>query len=140
MATTVPPNPNSVRGMRGRVGPQKLPKGGRQGPPPRWPLSVPMDDQEKKAWRDLWHTPQAVIWEQQEWTRFVARYCRIMVEAEQPKAKYQTRAEARQMEDKLGLTPKSMKLLMWEVVEDEVAMQRQTSNAANARSRIKAIG
>lgn len=140
MAMTVPPNPNSARGMRGRVGPQKLPKGGRTGAAPRWPLSVPATDEEKKAWRDLWRTPQAVIWEQQEWTRFVARYCRIMVEAEQPNAKYQVRAEARQMEDKLGLTPKAMRMLMWEVVEDEMAAQRQTSNADSARRRIKAVG
>lgn len=140
MPTTVPPNPNSVRGMRGRVGPQKLPKGGRKGPTPKWPLAVAPDEDEKKAWRDLWRSPQAVIWEQQEWTRFVARYCRIMVEAERPRSKAQTRAEARNMEDKLGLTPKAMKLLMWEVVGDEVAAQRQQSNAASARSRIKAVG
>jgi hypothetical protein len=44
------------------------------------------------------------------------------------------------MEDKLGLTPKAMRLLMWEVVGDEVAEQRQQSNAASARARIKAVG
>jgi hypothetical protein len=63
-----------------------------------------------------------------------------MIEAEKRGAKTQVRAEARQMEDKLGLTPKAMKLMMWEVVEDEVAAQRQTSNAASARSRVKAVG
>lgn len=140
MATTVPPNPNSVRGMRGRVGPMQLPKGGRKGAAPKWPLGEPPNEEERKAWRELWKTPQAVVWERQEWTRFVARYCRIMVEAEQRGAKAQVRAEARQMEDKLGLTPKSMKLLMWEVVDDEVAAQRQTSTAASARNRIKAVG
>lgn len=134
-----PPNPNAQR-RNARVGPQKLPKGGRKGAIPKWPLAIEPSEEEYKAWRELWRTPQAVIWQQQEWTRFVARYCRVMVEAEQPKAKFQVRAEARQMEDKLGLTPKAMKMLMWEVVEDEVAAARQTSNAASARSRIKAVG
>lgn len=134
-----PPNPNAAR-RNARVGPLKLPKGGRKGPAPKWPLATPPTDEEKQAWRDLWKTPQAVAWQQQEWTRFVARYCRVMVEAEQPKAKFQVRAEARQMEDKLGLTPKAMKLLMWEVVADEVAAQRNTSDVGSARSRIKAVG
>jgi hypothetical protein len=139
MATTVPPNPNAAR-RNARVGPVQLPKGGRKGAVPKWPLYDPPTEEERKAWRDLWRTPQAVVWERQEWTRFVARYCRVMIEAEKRGAKTQVRAEARQMEDKLGLTPKAMKLMMWEVVEDEVAAQRQTSNAASARSRVKAVG
>jgi len=123
-----------------RVGPLKLPKEGRQGPPPKWPLSVPMTEYEQQAWRDLWKKPQAVAWEQTNVVRAVARYCRIMVAAELPGAKVTLMAEARQLEDKLGLTPKSMRLLLWEIVDDEVAQARQNSDVDNARNRIRAVG
>ena len=120
-----------------RSGPQRLPAEGRQGDPPRWPLG-PITIGEDEAWRELWATPQAVAWERLGWTRTVARYCRIMVEAEMPFAKAPVRAEARQLEDKLGLTPKAMRMLLWEVVEDEVEGKRQESSTG-ARGRIKAV-
>lgn len=123
-----------------RVGPQKLPKGGRKGPTPEWPLPGGQSADEKQLWKELWATPQAVAWEQLEWTRAVARYARIALEAEQRKAPVMTRAEARQMEDKLGLTPKAMRMLLWEVVGDEVEQARQASDVASARDRIKAVG
>lgn len=119
-----------------RTGPQKLPAEGRKGETPIWPLG-PITVGEDAAWKQLWATPQAVAWEKLGWTRTVARYCRIMVEAEQPFAKAQARAEARQMEDKLGLTPKAMRILLWEIVEDEVDQKRQTSTSV--RDRIKAV-
>jgi hypothetical protein len=48
-------------------------------------------------------------------------------------------AEARHLEDRLGLTPKAMRLLMWTVASDEVAEKRQETSAG-ARGRIKAVG
>jgi predicted ArsR family transcriptional regulator len=60
-----------------------------------------------------------------------------MVAAERRTAEPTDRAEARQLEDRLGLTPKAMRMLLWEVVADEVADQRQA--APGARGRIKAV-
>jgi hypothetical protein len=59
-----------------------------------------------------------------------------MVEAEKRNAPAKALMEARQFEDRLGLTPKAMRMLLWEIVADEVTEQRQTSGA---RDRIKAV-
>jgi hypothetical protein len=120
-----------------RTGPLKLPAEGRRGDLPAWPLPGRTTAAERQAWSDLWRTPQAVAWERLGWTRTVARYCRLMVEAERRNAPAKALAEARQFEDRLGLTPKSMRLLLWEIASDEVAEQRQADG--DVRARIKAV-
>jgi hypothetical protein len=50
----------------------------------------------------------------------VARYCRVMVRAERPGATAAIQAQATSLEDRLGLTPKAMRLLLW-TVEDQAA-------------------
>lgn len=125
-----------------RVGPLLLPAEGRRGAAPAWPLGKPLDlDQglarrELSIWRELWKTPQAVEWERLGWTRVVARYARTLVGAEEMNK--DCMAEARQLEDRLGLTPKAMRLLLWQIVTDEVAEKRDAS--MGARGRIKAVG
>jgi len=134
-----PPNPNAQR-RNARVGVVRLPASGRQGRPPAWPLPGRKRAGEAEAWRDLWSTPQAVAWERLGWTRVVARYCRIVVEAEGlgPFAK-DARSEARQLEDRLGLTPKSMRSLMWIVDEDEVAAKRDEGTTIQETRRLRAV-
>jgi hypothetical protein len=78
-----------------------------------------------------------VAWEQHGWIRVVARYCRVAVVAEG--LDKDALSEARQLEDRLGLTPKAMRMLMWQVAPDEVAEKRQGASAG-ARGRIKAVG
>lgn len=115
----------------------KLPAEGRRGDAPAWPLAV-QSAFEAEAWEQAWRTPQAVAWERLGWVRTVARYCRVMVAAEQPDAAPALLAQATALEDRLGLTPKAMRLLLWEVVSDEVADQRQATGSS-ARKRIKAV-
>ena len=67
------------------------------------------------AWVELWRTPQAVVWERLGWNREVARYCRLLVKAEQPGATAAVHAQATALADRLGLTPKAMRLLLWTV-------------------------
>jgi len=134
----MPPKFDPARGTRGR-GPVQLPKGGRKGKPPAWPLPGRAIAAELEAWRQLWATPQAVMWERLEWTRTVARYARLMIRAEDAEATAALQAQATALEDRLGLTPKSMRLLLWEVVTDEVAEKRD-EKATSARGRIKAVG
>lgn len=131
-----PPKLDPARGSRGR-GITKLPAEGRKGDPPSWPLDGRQSAAEKRAWTDLWATPQAVAWERLGWARTVARYCRFMLQAESPSASPALLAQVTAMEDRLGLTPKAMRLLLWEIVRDEVAEQRQ--QATGARKRIKAV-
>jgi hypothetical protein len=80
-------------------------------------------------WAKLWRTPQAVAWEHFEWARTVARYVRVVVRAEESLS-IPLLAEARQLEDRLGLNPLSMLRLRWEVTDDEVAGQRQSTRAS----------
>lgn len=136
MAQTVPPNPNAAR-RNSRVGTVKLPAEGRKGAPPKWPLAGRTTVAERNAWAELWASPQAVAWERLGWTRTVARYCRVMVEAEKRDAPAKATQEARQLEDRLGLTPKAMRMLLWEITSDEMAEQRESKS--DARERIKAV-
>lgn len=118
-----------------RVGPRQLPAEGRKGRAPAWPLDE-AHDAEKKVWNQLWRTPQAVAWERQGWTRTVARYARVLTAAEA--LDKDAMAEARQLEDRLGLTPKAMKLMLWEIVEDETADKRDQQEQLGGR-RLRAV-
>jgi hypothetical protein len=135
-----PPSENPVR-RNARVGPLVLPAGGRQGDTPDWPLEL-VSSAELGLWKDLWATPQAVAWERLGFTRVVARYCRFALLAEN--GNKDAFAEARQLEDRLGLTPKAMRLLLWTISADEVAEKRaekgQGAPERTARGRIKAVG
>jgi len=136
---SVPPNPNAVR-RNARPGVEMLPAKGREGAPPAWPLEL-VTAAEIDLWRELWATPQAVAWERHGWTRVVARYVRCVLAAEE--LNKDALSEARQLEDRLGLTPKAMRMLMWQVASDEVAEKRAekgTEPAESARGRIKAVG
>jgi len=132
---TVPPKPDAVR-RNARPGITMLPAKGRQGDAPDWPIGDP-HPLETALWQELWATPQAHAWEQLGWTRIVARYCRCVIVAEG--LDKDAMSEARQLEDRLGLTPKAMRMLMWQIAPDEVAEKRQETSAG-ARGRIKAVG
>lgn len=134
-----PPKADAAR-RHSRVGPLLLPPDGRKGMAPEWPIPGAISKEERQAWNDLWETPQAVAWEKLGWTRTVARYCRVMVAAEAPDAKASLLAQAVALEDRLGLTPKSMRMLMWQIATDEVAGKRAEPVSRGARGRIKAVG
>lgn len=133
-----PPKENPIR-RNARVGPTLLPAAGRPGPAPRWPLDGDATAAELEAWQELWATPQAVAWETLGWTRTVARYCRAMLLAE-ASVHPQLMGQVAALEDRLGLTPKAMRLLLWQIAGDEVAQKRQQQKPAGARGRIKAVG
>ncbi|MFF8485170.1 hypothetical protein [Streptomyces antibioticus] len=78
---------------------------------------------ESELWRELWKTPQAVMWGRLSWTREVAQYVRWKSRAEA--GDLDSAKEARQLADRLGLTPLSMLRLRWEIGTDEVAETRQ---------------
>jgi len=98
-----------------------LPADGRSGPAPRWPLPGEHSDLESEMWGQLWSTPQAVAWESLGWTRVVARYARVAVQAELGAGGATILSECRQLEDRLGLSPMAMKRLQWQVEDQEQA-------------------
>jgi hypothetical protein len=112
----------------------KLPPEGRSGRAPKWPLA----GRAPATWAELWATPQAVAWERLGWTRVVARYVHILALCEKPaEMTAALLGEARQMEDRLGLTPMSMLRLRWEIASDEVAERRTAVTKTKARRRLK---
>lgn len=117
------PQPPSFqpRGRNPRVGPLILPGEGRLGDPPVWPLPGRVLKAERDAWAQLWRTPQAHAWEQLGWVRTVARYCRMMVAAEARDAAPGLLAQVTALEDRLGLTPKAMRLLLWQIDHGQAA-------------------
>jgi hypothetical protein len=70
---------------------------------------------ELEVWAELWASPQAVVWEEQGAVAAVARYARLVVRSEARDAQVTT------LEDRLGLTPKAMRLLLWTVADSEDA-------------------
>lgn len=113
----------------------RLPAEGRKGDPPPWPASGRMSKPLATAWAELWATPQAVMWQRLGWTREVARYCRLLVRAEQPSSTAAVHAQATALADRLGLTPKAMRLLLWEIVPDELAEVRAEQSTPTATNR-----
>ncbi|MFJ2731408.1 hypothetical protein [Streptomyces sp. NPDC087317] len=83
---------------------------------------------EYQLWKELWSTPQAVMWQQMSWTREVAQYVRWKCRAEV--GDLDAAKEARQLADRLGLTPLAMLRLRWKIAAD-------TDAPATARPRRK---
>lgn len=95
---------------------------------------------EAELWSELWATPQAVAWDRLGWTREVAQYVRWKAHAEL--GDLDASKEARQLGDRLGLTPLAMLRLRWEVAPDEVAEQRQErteQTKRTARQRLRVV-
>lgn len=133
------PAPKGAESTRRRNAPMantvKLPPEGRAGETPEWPLA----GNAPTTWGELWQTPQAAAWERLGWTRVVARYVQILELCESDDMTAALLSEARQMEDRLGLTPMSMLRLRWEIAADEVAEKRteRTATKTKARRRLK---
>lgn len=142
-----PKHPDARRRTNATVAMTALPAGGRQGEAPTWPLGLVLDG-EWALWQQLWTTPQATAWERlgPGTVRVVARYTRLLAEAEQPAAgaraasmaAAQRLTEVRQLEDRLGLTPMAMLRLRWEIAADEVAEAR-AERTAPPRRRFRAV-
>lgn len=74
---------------------------------------------EVDLWVELWATPQAVAWERFRFTREVAQYVRWKVLGEL--GDLDAAKEARQLADRLGLTPLALLRCRWEIVDEAPA-------------------
>ena len=136
-----PPKDPKLRRRRNKpAGFTVLPAEGRQGDAPPWPLAFSDEwgDQELALWEELWRTPQASEWERLGWTRIVARYCRLCVEAEAPAASRDLQPEVRQLEDRLGMTPKAMQALRW-TIDDPTESEDPADPPNTQESSVKAV-
>jgi hypothetical protein len=133
------PKPGARQPNRGLGGAAqvRLPRSGRTGERPEWPLDRPTR-RELVLWARLWKTPQAIAWEALDWVDAVARYARVLTVAERRGAPYQAMAEARQLEDRLGLSPMAMLRLRWTIV-DEAAGEQPELAVVDIRERLRAV-
>ena len=117
------PKPNAVNRNRPLANTVRLPAEGRVGEVPAWPLRGVEPD----VWASLWGMPQAVMWERMCSHRTVARYAFLLSLVEDPARDVQASmlGEVRQLEQQLGVTPKAMRDLRWEIVADEVGERRE---------------
>lgn len=90
---------------------------------------------EEELWRDLWKTPQAVMWQQMKWTREVAQYVRFKARAEA--GDLDSAKESRQLADRLGLTPLAMLRLRWKIAEPEESRAAQPARRRTAEPRMQ---
>jgi len=140
MPGPAPKDPGARRRRNSSVGKTLLPAGGRLDPAPAWPIAALG---EPTVWVELWRLPQAVFWERNMLVRVVARYAMLLDASETPDASAALLGEVRQLEDRLGLNPKAMRSLLWEVTSDEVGEKREEaapSKAASKRAQLKIVG
>lgn len=135
MPGPAPKDPAARRRRNAAVGKTVLPSGGRVGDAPAWPMSRP----EPGLWVSLWATPQAAAWERMGWTRVVARYAVLIeaVEASEDVPPAALLGEVRQMEDRLGLNPKAMRSLLWEVADVDAVSEKRDEKQAPSRTAAK---
>lgn len=131
------PDPNSRR-RNHRADWRRLPAAGRQGEAPQWPLGRPAKAA-ADLWTELWKTPQAVAWEELGWTRIVARYVRLVLQAEKSSATGAVLSETRQLEDRLGLNPMAMRRLYW-LIEEPSEEEVQAGNVADLTAYRQLLG
>lgn len=109
------PNPNRRRRNAPTIPTTVLPAEGREGPAPKIPPFVRLGKTGRAWWRWAWATPQAAAWAAGH-EGVVAR--RAMLEdmaADEPSMTLLR--EMRELDDRLGLTPKAMAALRWTIGE-----------------------
>lgn len=113
------PKPADQRRRRNRTtGRMQLPAEGRRGRVPAWPMAR-AEPNERRLWEQAWHWPQAVAWERMGGgvLRAVARYVRVVIASDADSSSARYLAEIRALEDALGLNPRAMRSLEWEIVD-----------------------
>ena len=119
--------PNATPGFR------QLPWDGRAGDPPAWPLGE-ATSAELELWNKLWSLPQATMWEQMRCEDTVALYTRAFLVVANEITDDKMLNQVRQLDSKLGLSPRALMDLRWEI-EPTPLDDTPTSNGA-ARERV----
>ena len=110
-----------------------IPATGYTGSVPGWPLDTEPARAELDMWKSLWATPQATMWASMSIERVIARYVMITCLAEQTQ-QAGLLTEVRQMEDRLGLTPVSLRKLQWSI-EHQDSQPVDTSRSEESKER-----
>jgi len=133
MAGLLPKDPSQRRRRNATNGFERLPAEGRQGPTPRWPFKNPTAEQRAK-WAELWKLPQAVKWEQMHAEDTVALYViALLVYLDDP-TETKLLGEVRQLDAKLGVSPKAMLNIRWTIEAKDDVTVVETNGGGSATS------
>lgn len=137
--TGPPPDPNALRRRNGAGSEEwlTLPREGRPGRAPAWPLSK-ASAREREIWLRLWKMPQAIAWERMLLHDQVALYCRRLAVAEQPNATAAEATLARQLQDALGLSAPGLRLMRWKIA-DPVVPVKPDAPPVSVRDRLTVV-
>ena len=136
-----PPDPNALRRERDAGEWVELPKAGREGDPPEWPLDSPTG-RELELWAVEWQRPQALMWERNSQQLEVALYVRAVADAESPRASVSARTLVRQLMDSLGISVPGMRAARWKIVDEVSKPEPKTRTGrsrTSARDRLKVV-
>lgn len=131
-----PPDPNALRRERDGKEWINLPRSGRAGDPPEWPIETSQPSvAEVSMWARLWRKPQAILWEADGAVDLVALYVRAYLEAMEPFAPHAARTSVRQYAEMLLLTDASLVRAKVVINPDEmIAARRGAPAPAHARA------
>jgi len=113
------PLPNATRRRRNAptIPTTVLPVGGRKGRAPKLPPFARLGDAGRAWWLWAWHTPQAAAWAPGHEGVVARRASLEDALAESDGAPLALLREVRELDDRLGLTPKAMAQLRWTIGE-----------------------
>lgn len=161
------PNPERRRRNAPTIPTTDLPAGGRKGAAPKPPVGYELGAEGAAWWAWAWKTPQAAGWSSGD-LYVIARRAALeddfaairAVDTELVLDPYeddevlkglisrlkalavgelQVAKEAREIDDRLGLTPKGMAALRWRIVADGPAKRTQGSSSAARRGQLKVV-
>lgn len=109
----MPPAPKApgarVRRNKDQSSWRGLPSEGRKGRPPKCPPE--WEDTTKEWWKIIWRSPMATVWIESD----IPALIRLGWLLEHPKPTALIVGEIRQIEDRFGLSPKSRRMLQWQI-------------------------
>lgn len=118
-----------------------LPEDGRKGRPPALPGKKPTWLKSTRAWWvAIWASPMATAWLPSDVPTLV-RLARIIELDNRGEANSALLAEARQLEDRFGLSPMARRRLQWEIAkasQEDEGPQRELGPLADVR-RLRAV-
>jgi len=132
-----PPDPSALKRDRDSHW-LELPRAGREGPPPEWPLTG-RTKREAELWGQEWRRPQALVWEANGQVLEVALYVRTLRRAEAVKASKALLSELRIQMDSLGLTIPGMLRLHWRIVGEPSPMAKPAGSVRSAKARLQLV-
>jgi len=133
-----PPDPDALRGNKGRGDWVHLPAAGRPDPAPGWPLTR-QTARELEHWVREWARPQALVWEQLGLAVEVAMYCRTLTAAERPSAATNIRTLVKQQQEVLGLSIPGLARNRWIIDTESVATTRAPGDRSSSKARLTSL-